>query len=65
MPKTVETPDVLTGHAKEIWDAAFLSAYDGTCKEEAEGSGRDGCSAAVAWAAVKEQYKKNEDGEWV
>lgn len=63
MPGTVTVPDVLKGHAADIWRSAFLSAYDGTCKER--GDQRDSCGAAIAWSAVKNKYKKNAQGEWV
>lgn len=63
MPGTVTVPDVLKGHAADIWRSAFLSAYDGTCKDR--GDQRDSCGAAIAWSAVKNKYKKNAQGEWV
>lgn len=62
MPETVTVPSVLSGHAADIWRAAFLSAYDGTCKDRSE---KDACAASVAWAAVKQNYRKNEEGTWV
>lgn len=63
MPDTVETPTVLDGHAAEIWRAAFLSSYGGTCKDR--GGERDSCAAAVAWTAVKDKYHKNDQDQWV
>jgi cation transport regulator len=63
MPGTVTVPDVLKGHAADIWRSAFLSSYDGTCKER--GDQRDSCAASIAWAAVKNVYHKNDKGEWV
>jgi cation transport regulator ChaB len=63
VPGTVTVPDVLKGHAADIWRSAFLSAYDGTCKDR--GDQRDSCGAAIAWSAVKNKYKKNAQGEWV
>lgn len=62
MPGTVTVPSVLKGHAAEIWRSAFLSSYDGTCKDRSD---RDACAASVAWAAVKNDYRKNDQGEWV
>lgn len=65
MPEDVTVPSVLQGQAAEIWKSAFLAAYNGTCKDKKEGQ-KDGCSAAVAWSAVKEKFTKNEStGEWV
>jgi cation transport regulator len=49
--------DALPKHAQEIFKEAFNSAsqqYD----EESR-------AYATAWAAVKNDYHKNEDGEWV
>ncbi len=46
----------LPKHAQEIYQAAFNSAY-----EEYEDEGK---AAATAWAAVKKQYVKGEDGKW-
>ena len=62
MPETVTVPDVLHGHAATIWREAFLSSYDGTCKDRSD---RDGCAAAIGWSAVEQKYHKNKDGEWV
>lgn len=62
MPESVETPQVLDGHAADIWRGAFLSAYDGTCKER--GDERDACAASVAWSAVKQKYEKDHN-QWV
>lgn len=62
MPKDVTAPEVLSGHAVEIWKSAFLSSYSDTCKDRSD---KDACAAAIAWTAVKNVYKKNEAGEWV
>ena len=54
-----DLPDAVKGlpkHAKEI----YKSAYNSASKDNDEGS-----SAAIAWAAVKNKYKKNEEGNWV
>jgi cation transport regulator ChaB len=63
MPDTVTVPGTLKGHAATIWRSAFLSAYDGTCKDS--GGRRDECAARVAWSAVKQSYRQNEQDEWV
>jgi len=62
MPGKPTAPSTLSGHAADIWQSAFASAYDGTCKERSD---RDACAASIAWSAVKNVYKKNESGEWV
>jgi len=53
-PKQIEG---LPKHAKEIWIAAFNSAY-GQYKE-------DGKVSATAWAAVKKKYEQDREGKWV
>lgn len=66
MPGDVKVPDVLQGQAATIWRAAFLSAFNGTCQGGGELGDQDACSAAVAWSAVKKQFKKDTDSEkWV
>lgn len=62
MPKTVTVPGVLSGHAAEIWRSTFLSSYNGTCKKRSD---KDECAAKIAWSAVKKQYKKDKDENWV
>ena len=59
----VTVPGTLSGHAAEIYRSAFASAYSDTCKDR--GDGRDACAAKVAWSAVKNVYKKGDDGKWV
>ena len=63
MPEDVTAPSVLTGHAREIWKSAFLSAYSDTCKDRED---KDECAAKIAWSAVKNVYKKDKKtGEWI
>jgi len=62
MPYTVQSPpEQLKGlpkHLIEIWVAAFNAAFK-------QYSGDEGKSAGTAWAAVKNKYRKNEQGQWV
>lgn len=62
MPYTKDNyPDAikdLPEHAREIWIAAYNSAYEQYEGDEAKVS-------ATAWAAVKTKYEKNEKGDWV
>jgi len=58
---TQDAPKPLPAHGKEIYVAAFNSAYDGTCKERTD---RDECASKIAWSAVKRDYKKVGD-KWV
>jgi len=56
-----ELPDnvrnVLPQHAQEIWLAAFNSAM-----EQYDDENR---ARRVAWAAVKQVYEQDEEGNWV
>ena len=59
--KKEELPDAvkaLPEHGQEIWMAAFNSAFDQYKGDEEKGF-------AVAWAAVKNKFEKNEKDEWV
>lgn len=47
----------LPKHAKEIYMAAFNSASEQYDEES--------IAHATAWAAVKNKYKKNDEGRWV
>lgn len=63
MPKgKVSTPGTLSGHAAEIYRAAFKSAYSDTCSERSD---RDACAAKVAWSAVKNKFRKSEGDKWI
>lgn len=55
LPKQVK--DNLPKHAQEIWKEAYNSAH--------KQYGEEDRAAKVAWAAVKDEYEKNEEGEWV
>lgn len=61
MPYTVDNPpeiiELLPRHAKEIWISAYNAA--------AERGEDEGTCAAIAWAAVKNDYEKNPDGRWI
>ena len=55
----------LPKHGREIFVAAFNSAWDSYDPDESKQDSQEGYAMAVAWAAVKKVYKQNEDGEWV
>ena len=65
LPESVR--DHLPKHAQEIYRAAFNSAwaqYDDP-KERRGDASREETAHKVAWAAVKEQYEKDEkSGKW-
>lgn len=59
--KKEELPDAvkaLPEHGQEIWMAAFNSAFE-------QYKGDEEKCFAVAWAAVKNKFEKNEKDEWV
>ncbi|ASQ45175.1 ChaB family protein [Legionella clemsonensis] len=65
LPDSVK--DNLPKHAQEIYKEAYNSAWEQYDEpdERQEGRSREETSHAVAWSAVKNEYKKNDDGKWV
>ena len=59
--------DNLPDHAQDIYRKAFNSAWDEySDPEERRGdAGREETAHKVAWAAVKNEYRKNENDNWV
>lgn len=65
LPKQVT--ENLPEHAQDIYKEAYNNAWD-EYKDSDDRKGNDSreeVSHKVAWAAVKNQYKKNENGNWV
>lgn len=68
--KVSELPDSVKDnvptHAQEIYMAAFNSAWEQYDKaEERRGdASREETAHKVAWAAVKKEYEKGDDGKW-
>ena len=65
LPSSVR--DNLPKHAQEIYKEAFNSAwdeYDDPSKRRGDAS-REETARRVAWSAVKDEYEKNGDGDWV
>ena len=64
LPNTVR--DVLPRHAQTIYMEAYNSAWDQYAEpEDRRGdASREETSHKVAWAAVKQQYEKHDDGRW-
>jgi cation transport regulator len=59
--------NTLPRHAREIYRAAFNSAYDQyrDPEDRKKGGSREETAHRVAWAAVKEEYEKDEKtGDW-
>jgi cation transport regulator len=59
--------DNLPSHAQDIYRKAFNSAWEtyDDPKQRRGDSSREETSHRVAWAAVKNEYEKDEDsGEW-
>lgn len=64
LPDSVK--DNVPKHAQEIYMEAFNSAweqYDDPEERRGDAS-REETAHRVAWAAVKKQYEKGEDGNW-
>lgn len=59
--------DNLPDHAQDIYRKAFNSAWD-EYKEEEDRRGdadREETAHKVAWSAVKKEYRKNDNDNWV
>lgn len=59
--------NVLPQHAKEIFLAAYNNAWDeyASPEDRTGDDSREETAFKVAWAAVKENYRKDDDGNWV
>jgi cation transport regulator len=67
-PGDADLPDSvkrLPSKAKEIWVAAYNSAWDAYDPETAQQDSREGYANAVAWGAVNKKYRQKKDGTWV
>lgn len=64
LPESVR--DNIPAHAQEIYLAAFNSAWDqyDEPEERRGGATREETAHRVAWAAVKKDYEKGDDGKW-
>lgn len=65
LPASVK--DHLPAHAQDIYKEAFNRAwaqYD-TPQERRGDASREETAHKVAWAAVKQKYKKGDGGDWV
>lgn len=58
--------NVLPAHAQDIFKEAFNSAWDEykSPADRRDDDSRENTARRVAWAAVKEQYQKDDDGDW-
>jgi cation transport regulator len=64
LPDSVK--DNVPKHAQEIYKEAYNSAWEQYDEpEERRGdASREETAHKVAWAAVKKQYEKGDDGKW-
>ncbi|MFP4465112.1 MAG: putative cation transport regulator ChaB [Alphaproteobacteria bacterium] len=65
LPDSVK--DNLPEHGREIYRAAYNSAWDQykDPDKRRDDASREETAHRVAWAAVKQEYEKNENGNWV
>jgi cation transport regulator len=58
--------NVLPEHAQTIYRKAFNNAWDQYADPEdrTRGGTREEAAHRVAWAAVKHEYEKGEEGKW-
>ena len=59
--------DALPQHGQDIYREAFNSAWEqyDEPEERREGRSCEETAHAVAWAAVKNEYERVEEGKWV
>ncbi|HET7266695.1 MAG TPA: ChaB family protein [Oleiagrimonas sp.] len=68
--RITELPDAVRDHVpehgQEIYKKAFNSAWDeyGDPDRRRGNESREETAHKVAWAAVKDQYAKGDDGDW-
>jgi cation transport regulator len=64
LPETVR--EHLPGHAQDIYKESFNSAWDQyrDADDRRGDDSRETVAHKVAWAAVKNEYEKDEDGTW-
>lgn len=64
LPESVKS--VLPAHAQDIYKEAFNSAYKEykDPKDRRGNESQEEVSHKVAWAAVKDKYRKGEDNQW-
>ncbi len=62
-----QVKDNLPKHAQEIYKEAYNNAWDEykDPKDRQGDASREEVSHKVAWAAVKNKYEKNDNGDWV
>ncbi|WP_416308271.1 putative cation transport regulator ChaB [Neptunicella sp. SCSIO 80796] len=65
LPESVT--NALPRHAQEIYKEAFNSAWDQyrDPQDRREDQSREEVAHKVAWAAVKQSYRKNDNDDWV
>ena len=65
LPDSVK--DNLPDHAQDIYREAYNSAWDQykDPSDRRDDSSREETAHQVAWAAVKNKYKKNDNDNWV
>jgi len=59
--------ELLPGHAQDIYRAAFNSAWQhySEADDRRGDDDREAVAHKVAWAAVKNEYEKDEHGTWL
>ena len=64
LPESVR--DNVPKHAQEIYKEAYNSAWDQykDAKDRRGDASREETAHRVAWAAVKKEYEKGENGKW-
>lgn len=59
LPESIQK--ALPKHAQEVFLGAFNASWSGACKDRSD---KEACANMIAWAAVKRDYKKEND-KWI
>jgi len=60
-----ELPESVRGTLPEDAQKIYREAFNSAWEQYDDADDREKRAHQVAWSAVKEEYEKNEEGEWV
>lgn len=66
MPYTTieDLPDPVRNHLPKLAQKIFLKTFNSAWHTYHDSPDREATCAKVAWAAVKKEYEKADDGQW-
>lgn len=63
--RNADLPESVTDNLPQGAQTIYRKAFNSAWAEYAGKSDREGIAHRVAWSAVKDSYRKNEQGDWV